>query len=74
MSFDAIVAALRGGEAKVSNQALRDAVGLEPRDACVFRLRLLAVEILEAAQANRVVFAGEVVASEPLLEKRRRGV
>jgi len=51
-----------------------DAVGLEPGDSGVLRLGLLPIDELETAQAKGVVFAGEVVASEPLLEKRRRGI
>jgi hypothetical protein len=72
--FGAVEAALRGGEGKVADQAMRDAVGFKPRDSGVLRLRLLTLDELEPAQAERLVLAREVVAREPLLQEGGRGV
>ncbi len=76
VAVDAVEGALAVGKAEVADQALRDAVGLEPQQRGVLGRGFLAVEELEAADAQRGVRALAVVAQPALLEGGggRRGV
>ena len=73
MGIDAVEAALRIREAEVSDQPVRDAVGLQPGEGWIFRLGLLSIEKFKAAEAKALVCAVEVIASEALLEERAAG-
>lgn len=66
---DAIKGALRVAEAKVAYEALCNAIRLYPRECRVARRGLLAIEKLEAAEAQRAGFV-DVIAEEAGLEGR----
>src|SRR5271168_5111009 len=73
MTFDAIEAALRDGEAEVTDQSLRHAIRLKVRDRQVFRLGLQAVEEFKAPDAGFLIFLVEVVAGVALFKEERGG-
>lgn len=74
VGVDAVEAALGICEAEVADQALGDAVGLQPGERRIFGLRLESVDELESAEAKGLVFAGKVVACETLFEEGCCGV
>ena len=68
MAVEAIEAALAVGEAEVADEALGDAVGLEPGERGIFGRGFEAVEEFKTAHAEVGVFGCAVVAQEALLE------
>ena len=74
LAINAVERTLPVGEAKVADQALRDAVGLQPGERGVLRRGFLAIEEFEAPDAQGVRIPLEVIAQKALAKGRGRRV
>src|SRR5579883_2160758 len=68
MSIDSVEAALRHGEAEITDQPLRHPVWLEPRQGRIFRACLRAFHPFDPSDADVLILRG-VISNKSLLEE-----